>query len=164
MTENKNFKNQISSEHLAHLISKIPSFVDGKFLSREGNLKLLHKQLFPQLAKNGGGVLLINNASREKLVNEKSEHALNFINYYEGKAFKFIGKTAGEYERGVDEFINIAKAQPLTQHLVIVADKADADKVDTLENVFCIRSIGNGAYFACSEKTADLLLADYSEL
>lgn len=157
------FKNVISSEYLAHLIDRYPSYVDGKFLSREGNMKLLYKQLFPLLAKNGG-TLLINNASREKLVNEKSEHALNFINYYEGKAFKFIGKTAGEYERGVDEFINIAKAQPLTQHLVIVADKADADKVDTLENVFCIRSIGNGAYFACSEKTADLLLADYSEL
>lgn len=109
-------------------------------------------------------MLLVNNASRENLLKKKSEHALNFIDYYEGKAFKFTGKTAGEYESGVDEFINLAKKFPKSQHLVIVADKADADKVDALENCFCIRSIGNGAFFACSEKTADLLLADYSEL
>ena len=64
------FKNVISSEHLAHLIDCYPSYVDGKFLSREGNLKLLYKQLFPQLAKNGGK-LLINNASKEKLLKEK---------------------------------------------------------------------------------------------
>lgn len=159
----KVFKNVISSEYLVHLIDRYPSYVDGKFLSREGNLKLLYKQLFPLLAKNGG-VLLVNNASRENLLKKKSEHALNFIDYYEGKAFKFTGKTAGEYESGVDEFINLAKKFPKSQHLVIVADKADADKVDALENCFCIRSIGNGAFFACSEKTADLLLADYSEL
>lgn len=157
------FKNEISSEELAHLIQCYPSYVDGKFLSRERNLKLLHKQIFPLLAKNGGK-LLINNVSREKLLKEKSEHALNFINYYEGKAFKFAGKLSGEYENGIDEIINLVKIFPKLQHLVIVADKADADKVDALENCFCIRSIGNGAYFACSEKTADLLLADYSEL
>lgn len=161
MTEK--FKNEISSEELAHLIGCFPSYVDGKFLSREGNMKLLYKQLFPLLAKNGG-TLLINNASIKKLTKEANKHSLNFVDFYEGKAFKFTGKTAGEYESGVDEFINLAKKFPKSQHLVIVADKTDADKVDALENVFCIRSIGNGAYFACSEKTADLLLADYSEL
>lgn len=161
MTEK--FKNEISSEELAHLIGCYPSFIDGKFLSRERNLKLLYKQIFPLLAKNGG-VLLINNASKEKLLKEKNEHALNFINYYEGKAFKLASKTVGEYENSIDEIINLAKKFPKSQHLVIVADKADADKVDALENCFCIRSIGNGAYFSCSERTADLLLADYSEL
>ena len=156
------FKNVISSEHLAHLIDRYPSYVDGKFLSRKGNLKLLHKQLFPFLAKSGGK-LLINNASRDQL-KQANEHSLNFINFYEGKAFKFANKTAGEFESGIDEFISLAKKFPKSQHLVIVADKADADKVDALENCFCIRSIGNGAFFACSERTADLLLADYSEL
>ena len=161
MTEK--FKNEISSEHLAHLIDRYPSYVDGKFLSRKGNLKLLHKQLFPFLAKSGG-VLLINNVSKEKLLKEKNEHALNFINYYEGKAFKLASKTVGEYENSIDEIINLAKKFPKQQHLVIIADKADGDKVDALENCFCIRSVGNGAFFACTEKTADLLLADYSEL
>lgn len=161
MTEKK-FKNEISSEELAHLIQCYPSYVDGKFLSRERNLKLLCNQLFPLLAKNGG-VLLINNASIKELAKEENKHSLNFVDFYEGKAFKFASKIAGKYESGVDEFISLAKKYPKTQHLVIVADKADADKVDALENAFCIRSIGN-AYFACSEKTAGLLLADYSEL
>lgn len=157
------FKNEISSEQLAHLIGSFSSYVDGKFLSRKGNLKLLHKQLFPLLAKNGG-TLLINNASIKKLIKEANKHSLNFVDFYEGKVFKFADKPAGEYENSVDEFISLAKKFPKKQHLVIVADKADADKVDALENCFCIRSIGNGAYFSCSERTADLLLSDYSEL
>ena len=157
------FKNVISSEHLAHLIGRYPSYVDGKFLSRKGNLKLLHKQLFPFLAKSGG-VLLINNVSQRNLTKEANEHSYNFVEFYKEKIFKFAGKTAGEFESSIDEFINVAKSHPKSQHLVIVADKADADKVDALENAFCIRSIGNGAFFACTEKTADLLLADYSEL
>lgn len=163
MTEKK-FKNEISSEELAHLIGCFPSYVDGKFLSREGNLKLLYKQLFTFLAKNGGK-LLINNASIKELAKEDNKHSLNFVDFYEGKAFKFASKIAGEFESSIDELINTAKNRPLQQMLAIVDSKADADLLEArTNNVLVIRQIGNGAYFVCSEKTADLLLADYSEL
>ena len=155
------FKNEISCEQLAHMIGEFPSYVDGKFLSNERNLKLLYKQLFPALKV---GKLIVNSSSIELLTKNKAEHSLNFVNFYEGKTFKIMGKTRG-FESGIEELINTAKSYPLQQLVAIVDSKADADLLEArANNVLVIRQVGNGAYFACTDKSADLLLADYSDL